>query len=271
MPELPEVETTRRGIAAHCIGRRIESVIVREPRLRWPVSAEIPRLLPGQTITAITRRGKYLLLKSESGTVIIHLGMSGSLRVIARESLPGKHDHVDIVFDTGSCLRLRDPRRFGAVLWGGDEPLAHPLLISLGPEPLDDAFDGRYLWQRARGRSLAVKEFLMNSRILVGVGNIYANEALFEAGISPLRAAGKISCGRYERLSDCIKSVLRRAIEQGGTSLRDFVREDGAPGYFQQSLQVYGRRGEFCRRCQTPIRERRQGQRATFYCPSCQH
>lgn len=270
MPELPEVETTRRGIAPHVTGRRVQEVIVRDRRLRHPVTPDINRKLSGQTIRAVNRRGKYLLLDTGEGTLIIHLGMSGSLRVLPANTPAGKHDHVDIVLDNGRCLRLTDPRRFGSVLWTREDPLRHSLLAELGPEPLSDAFSGAALHRRAQGRKVAVKQFLMDSKVVAGVGNIYANEALFLAGIHPARAAGAISRARYDTLAAAIKQVMSEAIAAGGTTLRDFVAEDGRPGYFQLQLRVYGKEGEPCTQCGTPIRQIRQGQRATYYCPHCQ-
>ncbi len=216
------------------------------------------------------RRAKYLLFQFETGNLILHLGMSGSLRVIPTVLPPRAHDHLDLVFDE-HCLRFRDPRRFGLLDWT-DRPLEnHPLLKQLGPEPFDDLFTGDWLRQRAQGRRLAVKPFIMDQKIVVGVGNIYANEALFRAGIHPGRAAGKISLARYRQLADAIREVLTQAIAAGGTTLKDFTRSDGRPGYFSQSLAVYGRRGQPCLRCGTPIRQQRQGQRSTWYCPRCQH
>jgi formamidopyrimidine-DNA glycosylase len=270
MPELPEVETTRRGIEPHLRGHRIARVVVRQPRLRWPVPDNLGELLTGQSIEAIHRRGKYLLIPFTTGTLLLHLGMSGSLRIVAAGEPPRKHDHLDIEVDSGHALRLHDPRRFGAALWLEGEATTHPLLAELGPEPLTDAFDGHYLWERAKGRSAAVKTFLMDNHIVVGVGNIYANEALFAAGIRPDRAAGRIALARYQRLADEVKRVLARSITQGGTTLRDFVGGDGKPGYFAQQLLVYGRGGEPCRTCGTPLVETRLGQRSTVYCPRCQ-
>jgi formamidopyrimidine-DNA glycosylase len=270
MPELPEVETARRGILPHLQGRRITGVVVREPRLRWPVPEDLERRLRGQRIEAVQRRAKYLLIRLGEGTVLLHLGMSGSLRVVPAEAPSGAHDHVDIVLAHGRALRLRDPRRFGALLWCGGDPLDHPLLRSLGPEPLGESFDGGYLYARARGRRLAVKAFLMDSHVVAGLGNIYANEALFEAGVHPGRAAGRIAQARYGRLARCIKRVLEAAIEQGGTTLRDFVREDGRPGYFRNKLQVYARADRPCPRCAGPLRGLVLGQRATVFCPRCQ-
>lgn len=270
MPELPEVETTCRGIAPHVVGHTVAAVEVRQPRLRWPVPAELARRLPGQAICAVERRAKYLLLRAETGTVILHLGMSGSLRVLMEPLPPGPHDHVDIAFREGHRLRLTDPRRFGAVLWTEDDPTGHPLLTALGPEPLSEALTGRYLFDRSRGRRTAVKAFLMDAHTVVGVGNIYANEALFRAGIHPARAAGAIAAPRYDRLAAAIRAVLTEAIAAGGTTLRDFLDSSGRPGYFAQRLAVYGRTGEPCPTCGAPIRERRIGQRSSFFCGRCQ-
>ncbi len=271
MPELPEVETTRRGIAPHVEGHRVAAITVRHPRLRWPVpTAALRRSLVGQRIERVERRAKYLLLRSANGTAILHLGMSGSLRLIEHGRPANKHDHVDLCLDNGYCLRLTDPRRFGALLWTRDDPLQHELLRHLGPEPLGEAFTGQYLFTRSRGKRVAVKSFLMNSHIVSGVGNIYANEALFLAGIHPGRPAGHISLPRHERLAGCVQQVLRESIAQGGTTLRDFVNGDGQPGYFSLYLRVYGRGGEACPGCGHTLREIRQGQRATVYCPHCQ-
>lgn len=270
MPELPEVETTRRGIAPHLLGRRITQIVVRQRALRWPVPKTIEQELPGQQVREVTRRGKYLLVTCETGHLILHLGMSGSLRVLPQNTPAQKHDHVDLLLDSGELLRLRDPRRFGAVLWTQTDPLRHPLLKDLGVEPLSAEFDGNCLHQRSRGRSTAIKLFIMDGKMVVGVGNIYASEALFRAGIRPQTAAGRISRARYERLAEVIKQTLRDAIAAGGSSLRDFVDSQGKPGYFQQQYFVYGRSGEPCLRCGTPIRQLRQGQRSTFFCPVCQ-
>jgi formamidopyrimidine-DNA glycosylase len=270
MPELPEVETTRRGIEPHIRGRRVTGLIVRQRQLRWPVPARLERQLSGQPLETVARRGKYLLLSVGAGTLIIHLGMSGSLRIVRDEAVAGPHDHIDLLLDDGSRLRYTDPRRFGAWLWTGEAVEQHPLLAALGPEPLSEAFNADYLHDLAHGRMLAVKNFLMNSHVVAGVGNIYANEALFRAGIHPARAAGRISLQRYRLLVDAVKSVLHEAIAQGGTTLRDFVDGNGKPGYFSQSLQVYSRRDTPCPRCAMPIREARIGQRSSFYCPKCQ-
>jgi formamidopyrimidine-DNA glycosylase len=271
MPELPEVETTRAGIEPYLRGRRIVGVNVRQTRLRWPVPLNLARTLAGTTIDSVARRGKYLLLHTRDGAVIVHLGMSGSLRVVESGTPPQAHDHVDLVLDSGKVLRLRDPRRFGALLWIAGDPLLHPLLKGLGPEPFSDAFDGDYLYQRARGRKVAVKDFLMNNRVVAGVGNIYANEALFVAGIHPARAAGRVSAFRYWLLAHAIKEVLQRAIGYGGTTLRDFVHEDGNPGYFRYQLRIYGKAGGVCTDCGTLITTRVIGQRSSFYCRRCQH
>ncbi|MFT6916803.1 MAG: formamidopyrimidine-DNA glycosylase [Motiliproteus sp.] len=271
MPELPEVETTRRGIEPYIKGQQITAVVVRQPRLRWPVPVELMRQqLVGKPIDAVLRRAKYLLLKVGDGYLLIHLGMSGSLRLVAQDTPPGKHDHVDLGLQSGQLLRLTDPRRFGSVLWHQGCPEEHLLLARLGPEPLTDAFDGEHLFRLSRNRRQAVKQFVMDGHRVVGVGNIYANEALFQAGIDPRREAGQVSLARYQRLAQIIKEVLARAIEQGGTTLKDFVGGDGKPGYFQQQLQVYGRGGESCCHCGSVLQEVRLGQRATVFCGDCQ-
>ncbi|HEY8683450.1 MAG TPA: bifunctional DNA-formamidopyrimidine glycosylase/DNA-(apurinic or apyrimidinic site) lyase [Rhodanobacter sp.] len=274
MPELPEVETTRRGIAPYLIGRRVLGVTLRRADLRWPIPAAISELLPGQRIDAVERRAKYLLLHTAVGSALLHLGMSGVLRVLPPDTPVGKHDHVDFALERTPAqapriLRFTDPRRFGCLLWQGPGEI-HPLLANLGPEPLTDAFDGDLLWQLSRGRKAAVKLFLMDNAVVVGVGNIYASEALFAAGIDPRRAAGSISRVRYARLAAEVKRILAWAIERGGTTLRDFLSPDGAPGYFFRELNVYGRAGEPCRVCGTPIRQVVLGQRSTFWCPHCQ-
>ncbi len=270
MPELPEVETSRQGIEPYILGHTVTAVIVRNRHLRWPVSPGLKTELINQTITSVERRGKYLLLKTAVGTVIIHLGMSGSLRIVNHHNEPEKHDHVDIEFDNNKVLRLRDPRRFGAVLWTRKEPLQHKLICQLGPEPLTESFTGHYLYQASRRRKSSIKSFIMDSHIVVGVGNIYANEALFLAGINPKRQAGQVSKQRYDMLVQCIKQILALAIKQGGTTLRDFTREDGKPGYFQQTLNVYGKANEPCPHCGTTLKHIRQQQRSTYYCPRCQ-
>ncbi|MBB3103449.1 bifunctional DNA-formamidopyrimidine glycosylase/DNA-(apurinic or apyrimidinic site) lyase [Azomonas macrocytogenes] len=269
MPELPEVETTRRGIEPYLVGHMAERVLVRERRLRWPIPEDLDVRLSGQRILAVERRAKYLLIRAETGCLIVHLGMSGSLRLIQAGQAPGKHDHVDLLLDSGMALRYTDPRRFGAWLWSED-PFQHVLLASLGPEPLGDDFSGDRLYRLSRGRSMAIKPFIMDNAVVVGVGNIYASEALFAAGIDPRKAAGSISRARYLKLADEIRRILAFAIECGGTTLRDFVGGDGKPGYFKQELYVYGRAGEFCKCCGATLREIRLGQRASVYCGRCQ-
>jgi formamidopyrimidine-DNA glycosylase len=315
VPELPEVEITRRGLAAHLTGLKIADVVIRNGSLRWPIPKNLPKLLRGLTIGSLKRRAKYLLMDCGSGhgriatpdteihharfplpnplprageganeslrefhvagTLILHLGMSGSLRILPANTPAEKHDHFDLILSNGTLMRLRDPRRFGAVLWHTGDPASHPLLASLGPEPLDAEsgqkdFDARYLYQATRGRSVSIKQCIMDNRIVVGVGNIYANEALFRTGIRPQFAAGKLSLPRCTRLVAEIRATLSEAIKQGGSSLRDFVDTAGQPGYFQQCYWVYGRAGEPCRRCGAPIKQIKQGQRSSFYCGSCQ-
>jgi len=269
MPELPEVETTRRGVAPHLIGREIARLDVRTRRLRWPVPPALARVLPGQQVQDVSRRAKYLLLHTEPGAVLIHLGMSGSLRVLPERTTAGKHDHVDLVMASGKLLRFNDPRRFGCWLW---QPAGHThdLLSKLGPEPLSDQFDGDFLFRRSRGRSAPVKHFLMDQAIVVGVGNIYAAEALFRAGIRPGRAAGRVSLAGYRALAEAVREILEHAIRRGGTTLRDFLAPDGAPGYFEQELMVYGRAGEACRTCGTLVRLADLGPRQSAFCPACQ-
>jgi formamidopyrimidine-DNA glycosylase len=269
MPELPEVETSRRGIAPHIVDSTVTGVVIRNRRLRWPVARSVDRNLLGASITAIDRRAKYLLLRTDDGAAILHLGMSGSVFIVDRDTPAGVHDHVDIEFNSGKSLRFRDPRRFGSLHWSRD-PLNHKLLKSLGPEPLSDEFNGAYLWEKSRGRRVSIKQFIMNAQVVVGVGNIYASEALFFAGIHPRRAAGRVSLQRYDQLSSSIKDVLTKAIKAGGTTLRDFYGGDGEAGYFQQQLEAYGREDEPCRYCDTPIRAIVQGQRSTYYCKQCQ-
>jgi len=268
MPELPEVEVTRRGIAPHLVGRRIAEVAVRDSRLRWPIPDTV-RLLAGRVVRAVTRRGKYLLLDCGEGHLILHLGMSGSLRMVAAGTPPGKHDHFDLAVGK-RLLRLRDPRRFGAVLWTTEPPETHPLIRHLGIEPLSRALDGPRLHALTRGHRAAIKQFLMDGRRVVGVGNIYASESLFLAAIHPRTRANRLSERRSANLASAIKATLRTAIRSGGSSLRDFVGSDGAPGYFQRRAWVYDREGKECRRCGAKIRRVVQGQRATFYCPGCQ-
>jgi formamidopyrimidine-DNA glycosylase len=269
MPELPEVEITRRGIAPQIVGHRLTSVAARIPALRYPLPTSLAQLLTGKTLHAISRRGKYLLFDFGDGHVLLHLGMSGSLRIVTASTEVQKHDHVDLVFDT-TVLRLRDPRRFGALLWLTGDPQVHPLIASLGVEPLSDAFSATHLHTRLAGRSVAIKQALMDSHIVVGVGNIYASESLFRAAIDPRTPAGKVSLKRLERLVPAIRATLQAAIEAGGSSLRDFIHSDGSSGYFQQQYAVYGRTDEPCHACGKPIRLLRQGGRASFYCPRCQ-
>jgi len=269
MPELPEVETTRRGIFP-AVGRTVRKVVLRTPALRWPVPSRLVAALAGQVLRDVDRRAKYLLLRFDAGTAIMHLGMSGYLRLVSAESPLKKHDHIDILFTDGSALRFNDTRRFGAFLWAGDDPMEHPLLVELGPEPFAGSLDGEYLFQKARGRRLAVKPFIMDQKIVVGVGNIYASEALHRAGIHPAREAGRISRDRYERLSAAIGQVIQEAIGAGGTTIRDFQVGEGKPGYFRQKLRVYGRDGEPCLTCGRAVRQMRLAQRSTYFCPRCQ-
>ncbi|WP_308364767.1 MULTISPECIES: bifunctional DNA-formamidopyrimidine glycosylase/DNA-(apurinic or apyrimidinic site) lyase [unclassified Microbulbifer] len=270
MPELPEVETTRRGLAPHLEGHRVRSARVRQRQLRWPVDKGFERRISGAKILRLERRAKYLLVHTDRGCAIWHLGMSGSLRLVGPECAAEKHDHIDWQLDSGLVLRYRDPRRFGALLWTGGEPAEHELLAHLGPEPLSGDFHGDYLFSASRGRRQAVKALIMDGRIVVGVGNIYASEALFLAGIRPDKAAGSISRARYLRLAEAIKEVLGHAIEQGGTTLRDFIGGDGQPGYFAQQLKVYGRTGQPCPGCGRAIRDLILAQRNTFFCSRCQ-
>jgi len=282
MPELPEVETTRAGLAPHLVGRRVLAATLRRRDLRWPIAPEVDAVLPGQRILAVRRRAKYLLLDTGAGSALLHLGMSGSLRVLPADTPLRAHDHVDLALEAdndrpaGNVLRFNDPRRFGCLLWQAPGT-THPLLAGLGPEPLPGdigdagpSFDGDYLFSRSRGRSAPIKTFLMDQRIVVGVGNIYAAEALFAAGIAPQRAAGEVSRARYARLAEAVTAILGHAIARGGTTLRDFISPDGAPGYFEQELWVYGRGGEPCRRCGRPLRQALIGQRASVWCGHCQ-
>lgn len=270
MPELPEVETTRRGIAPLISGCCIVRVEMRVPKLRWPLDPQLSGLLAGQTVHSVDRRAKYLLFNLDSGCLLLHLGMTGNLRVVPDFTPVAKHDHVDICFDNGRCLRFSDPRRFGAVLWVPGRPDEHPLLSKLGPEPLSDELSGDYLYRISRNRRLAIKPFIMDQQVVVGVGNIYASEALFMAAIRPTRGAGLISRNRYARLAEEIKKVLLAALDAGGTTFSDFRQVDGKPGYFKQQLQVYGREGKPCSICGTAIVASRLGQRSTFYCRRCQ-
>jgi formamidopyrimidine-DNA glycosylase len=270
MPELPEVETTRRGILPHVLRRRVTAVHIRNPRLRWPVPRALARELPGRLVESIERRGKYLLLHAGDNHLLLHLGMSGSLEVVPADTPPLKHDHLDIVLDSGKALRLNDPRRFGAALWLGNEPMEHALLRHLGPEPLTDDFGADYFHRVSRKRTVAIKNFLMDHRVVVGVGNIYASEALFLAGIRPSRRAGSVTRAECTRLISAVRQVLEEAIEQGGTTLRDYSRADGTSGYFQLRLRVYDRSGDACPRCTAPVKRMVTGQRSTYYCPRCQ-
>jgi len=269
MPELPEVEVSRQGIAPYLENAQITKIVVRNAQLRWPVPIALQDAV-GCVVISVHRRAKYLLLETEKGTIIIHLGMSGSLRVLDSSVAVEKHDHVDIVLDSGKCLRLNDPRRFGSVLWQVGDVLEHKLLASLGPEPLTDDFTAERLFERSRSRKMPVKSFLMDNHVVVGVGNIYANEALFSAGISPKRAAGNVSLQRYKILVTEVKQVLAKAIAQGGTTLKDFTQTDGKPGYFVQELQVYGKAGKPCPKCGEQLKAVKIGQRNTVYCNLCQ-
>ena len=270
MPELPEVETTRRGIRPALAGRFVTGMVLRERRLRWPIPRGLPARLAGQRIRDVRRRAKYLLIELERGTLIAHLGMSGSLRILPADTPPLAHDHYDLVLDSGRCLRFNDPRRFGCLLWVTGDPERHRLLATLGPEPLGRGFDATYLAARARGRRVAVKQFLMDQRVVVGVGNIYASESLHRAGVDPRRAAGRVSRAKLERVVASVREVLRGAIQRGGTTLRDYVNADGVPGHFSVDLLVYERAGQPCRRCGSVIRQVVQGQRSTYFCPACQ-
>ena len=270
MPELPEVESTRRDLEREVVGCTIANVEVRDRRLRWPVPVVLPRKLTGQAIGSVRRRAKYLLMGVGNGTAIVHLGMSGSLRLFDAPAMPRSHDHIDITLDDGRSVRYHDPRRFGCWLWTDRDPLRHRLLVHLGPEPLDSGFDGAWLHARLRGRTAPIKNLLMDSRNVVGIGNIYATEALYIAGIDPRRAGGRISRRRIDRLVCAVRQVLSVAIEAGGTTLRDYARTDGAEGGFANRLSAYGRHGEPCPRCATPIAKTILGQRTTWYCRQCQ-
>jgi formamidopyrimidine-DNA glycosylase len=270
MPELPEVETTLRGIAPHVTGRRVTAVMARTPKLRRPIPPELGERLVGRVIERVERRAKYLLFRCGDGTAIIHLGMTGTLRIAQADSEPGKHDHLDLVMDDGHILRFRDPRKFGLALWTSNDPLAHPLLAGLGPEPFPPDFNGSYLFARSRKRRTAIKQLMMDNRFVVGVGNIYANEALFRAGIRPERPAESVSEEECVRLATAIGAVLHEAIAEGGTTLRDFVVAEVPSGYFRIRLAVYGRGGEPCTACGAPILRTRIGNRSTWLCPVCQ-
>lgn len=270
MPELPEVETTCRGIAPHIENNIIEKVVVRNRSLRWPIPPGLNNKLSGEKIISVTRRAKYLLLNTEKGSLILHLGMSGSLRIVPTNTPAEKHDHFELQFTNGICCRLRDPRRFGAVLWSKENVLEHKLLINLGPEPLEKNFNSALLFKKSRNRKTSIKQFIMDAKIVVGVGNIYASESLFLAGISPIKPAGNITQHETTALVKAIKKILKEAIKQGGTTLKDFTASDGKPGYFKQKLKVYDRKNEPCITCKQPIKQITLGQRSTFYCSQCQ-
>ncbi len=269
MPELPEVETTVRGIAPFLEGKVLRNMVVRESRLRWPIVTELASLVDGLNVTRLERRGKYILIHLDRGGLIIHLGMSGSMRVLLESETPQKHDHFDLVNGDGQIIRYRDPRRFGSLLYSQGDPREHPRLAGLGVEPLTDAFDGAFLYDASKKKNICVKTFLMDGRVVVGVGNIYASESLHLSGINPLRKCSRISLDRYNRLAETVKCVLELAIERGGTTLQDFVGVDGSPGYFEQELLVYGRAGDTCGSCGELIRKVVISQRATYYC-DCQ-
>ena len=270
MPELPEVETTLQGILPHLVNQKIQKVVIRNRNLRWPIPRHLAKSLTDKTVIGVSRRAKYLLIDVGTGTLIIHLGMSGRLHIVATDVPHGKHDHVDILVAGGKLLRFRDPRRFGCFLWARDDPLKHKLLQRLGVEPLSPEYNGEFLYRSSRGRRVAVKSFLMNQQVVVGIGNIYANEALFFSRIHPFSQVNRIGLARYQRLVDCCKTVLRAAIKSGGSSLKDFTQADGKPGYFTQSLAVYDKQGQPCLRCGKLIRREVVVQRATYYCPCCQ-
>jgi formamidopyrimidine-DNA glycosylase len=270
VPELPEVETTKRGIAGALVDHRILRAVVRERRLRWPIAANFEAAVHGQTVRSVERRAKYILIGFDGGSLILHLGMSGSLRLVRSGTLPRTHDHWDLELDSGWVLRFHDPRRFGSLHWTEGEPSKHPLLERLAPEPLSDSFDADYLYRTTRKRSVAIKQLLMNSQMVVGVGNIYASEALFHAGVAPRRRARRITKAEAARLAAAVKKVLSEAIQIGGTTLRDYVDPDGAPGYFRQKLFVYERAGSACRVCKSTVKQFAQGQRSTYWCSTCQ-
>lgn len=270
MPELPEVETTLCGIKPHINQKKVVDVLIRHPRLRWPIPKNLKKEIIGEVLRNVTRRAKYLLLSFDTGTLILHLGMSGRLRILDANEPANKHDHLDIVFSNKKCLRFTDPRRFGAALWTDEDPMQHPLLIDIGPEPLESDFDGTYLFNLAQKRKTPIKSFIMDSKIVAGVGNIYATEALFQAHIHPETPAGAVTRAQFNKLVAAIKSILASAIKKGGTTLKDFTRSDGSPGYFSIELKAYGRAGEPCVRCKTPLTLIKLGQRSTVYCPKCQ-
>lgn len=270
MPELPEVETTRRGLESLIVGKRVDRVLVHNGSLRWPVPDNLVGSLTGLVVQSVGRRSKYLLLVFETGTLIIHLGMTGHLRCVIASHPRLKHDHVEIAFTDGTALRFNDSRRFGAMFWTSADPLLHDRLAGLGPEPFSDRFNPDYLYAASRGRRVAVKPFLMDAHVVVGVGNIYASEALFRAGIRPEKSAGRVSKVAYQRLVQAVREVLSEAIAAGGTTIRDFADSDGRPGYFSRALRVYGRAGQPCQACGAAIRQVRLGQRSTYFCPRCQ-
>lgn len=270
MPELPEVETTLSGIQPHVLQQTIVATTIRQHQLRWPINQDMPERLHGQTIQNLSRRGKYMLLVTQTGTILIHLGMSGRLSIVPSDREAGKHDHIDLQFSSGQILRYTDPRRFGAFLWLSEPALSHPLLSKLGIEPLDSAFDGRYLWQKAQNRAVPIKTFIMDQHIVVGVGNIYASEALFMSSLHPLTPVKTVSLNQMQQLAQAIQTILRYAIQAGGTSLKDFLQADGKPGYFKLQLQIYDRAGQACPTCGTKIEKLIISQRASTFCPRCQ-
>lgn len=270
MPELPEVETVLQGLRPHLEGKVITKVTIRRYDLRWPIHQDISKKLSNQQLLKITRRAKYLVLHVAQGTVLLHLGMSGQIRIVDKKQPIGKHDHFDLEFNSGKILRFTDPRRFGAFLWAGIHYQNHPLFISLGPEPFDKKFSGKYLWQLAQSRSVSIKSFIMDNKIVVGVGNIYAAESLFLAKINPKTSVNRLTEERFSALVKAIRAILRRAIKQGGTTLKDFINSDGKPGYFSQHLNVYGRAGLPCFQCDWTLKMIIIGQRSTVYCEKCQ-
>lgn len=270
MPELPEVETTRRGLEPHVVNQVVDKIIIRSPKLRWPIPKSIAKDLPGKKVLSIERRAKYLLVNFANGTLIMHLGMSGRLQTLSKATAPEKHDHVDIIFKNGKCVRYTDPRRFGSILWTSEPALEHKLLCDLGPEPFDKKFTGKFMQDLAGKKNVAVKKFIMESKIVVGVGNIYASEALFAACIHPLRSVKNITLSEWQVLVQHIQRILKQSIKQGGTTLKDFLDTSGKPGYFSQKLKVYGRAKEACVTCAAEIQSEVIGQRNTFYCGTCQ-
>lgn len=269
MPELPEVEVCKRGIEPHVLNQNVSEVVVRNANMRWPITPTISDIC-GEKIISVSRRAKYLLLETSKGVLMLHLGMSGTIRVVDKSTVIAKHDHFDLVLENGLALRLNDPRRFGSVLWVTEDINEHSLIKKLGPEPLSPDFTDNYLYEKSRNKTVAIKTFLMNNHIVVGVGNIYANESLFKAGIDPRKQAGKVSKKRYIELTRHIKQTLAHAIEQGGTTLKDFTQADGKPGYFSQELLVYGRGGLLCFICKDVLKEIKQAGRATVFCSKCQ-